>query len=241
MFSTPHPHAVESPIYTLSVFTREDVSSAVEAFSVEALPPPGESPSIERRYTNIEDWLVWGEERYSLLLSRASETASLPGWDNEPRMRPCECKWEWRRGKLCLMCDNTRFRACDPGDERAIDPYALGVTQIKGGFHAKSAGDESAAQKLAASIARLSSLIASLERTRMQREDVEAAPDRAMQQLIQLVGDTLDRAPRQYRKIMLAVHHLRAERPKVAARLPERRSIIELSPLISGKVEPCRA
>ncbi len=198
------------------------------------------SPSMERRYVNIEDWLEWGEERYSLLLSRASETASLPGWDNEPRLRPCECKWEWRRGKLCLMCDNTRFRKCDPGDERAVDPYALGVTQIKGGFHAKSAGDESAAQKLAASIARLSSLIASLERTRMQREDVEAAPDRAMQQLIQLVGDTLDRAPRSYRKIMLAVHAMRARTPWMADKLPGRDAIILLSAMIPGKIDPQR-
>ena len=198
------------------------------------------SPSQEQRFTNIEHWLEWGEARYDVLLSRSSELASLAGWDDSPRVRVCEHKWEWRRHNLCMMCDNTGWRKCLKGDDRAIDPMSLGVSAVKGGFYAKSAGDESTAQKLAASIARLSQIIAELERQRLQREDEEAAPDKVMQQLISLVGDTLDKAPRSYRKIMLAVHRMRAEVPSVASRLPQRPAIILLSGIIPGRVEPCR-
>jgi hypothetical protein len=211
---------------------------AVEVAIVEV---EGVRPSLENRYRNIEDWLAWGEERYTDLISRATETAGSAGWDSEPRQRPCECRIEWRRGSLCLQCDNTRFRRCDKDDPRAVDLYALGVSAVKGGFSAASAGDESTAQKHAASIARISSILASLERTRLQREGVEAEPDKSMRELISLVGDTLDRAPRQYRVITRAVHDLNARYPRLGAQLPGRVGIIALSVLIPGKITPKRS
>jgi hypothetical protein len=71
--------------------------------------------SIETRARVIAWLLDEYEELCAGLVSRASETASLSGWDESPERRPCEHRSEWRRGKLCLGCDNTGWRPLTEG------------------------------------------------------------------------------------------------------------------------------
>ncbi len=64
----------------------------------------------------------------ALTLSRTSETASEAGADPDPKLRPCEHRVEWRRGSLCLACDNTNLRrasAQERADGLAYDPMLL--------------------------------------------------------------------------------------------------------------------
>lgn len=185
------------------------------------------SPSTRARMDKIRDWLIWMDERYSSLISRASETDASSGWDDSPRVRPCECKKEWFHEGLCLVCDNKRLRSCDKNDERAIDPYALGVSQTKGGFTARSAGDESAAQKSAGNIAKIDAALARLEVTAKQRSGAEAVPDAAMRDYLRIKD-----VPKELSKILDGVRALQISHSRLASTLPDGGNALHLLAVI---------
>jgi hypothetical protein len=82
--------------------------------------------ALENRVSKIEDWLAFLERVYAELLSRPSESPAPPGFDAGPRTRPCEHRPVWRRGRLCLACDNTGWRPIAAGEE-GIDPYTTDI------------------------------------------------------------------------------------------------------------------
>lgn len=200
------------------------------------------SPTTPARMEKIEAWLVWVDERYQDLLSRAAETASLSGWHvpdqkgkHGPRLRPCECRPEWRRGGLCLLCDNNRWRKCWPWEE-GIDPYAADVPQVKGGFYAQSAGDESPAQRRSASDARLTREIQKLETNERIRQGIEAVEDEMLGKLRRI-----SRKPRALRKIERAVVDLADKRPDLYRTLPHGKfALLHLALLVPGRIDPPR-
>lgn len=176
---------------------------------------------LQRRVSRIRGWLVYRDEMYAVLLSRKSETASESGWDESPRERPCECRSEWRRGNLCLLCDNTRMRPCWHGEE-GIDPYALGVKAVKGGFTAKSAGDESVAQKRSASMERLNTELQALERDEAIRDGREAPEDSMLVKIREV-----SKKPRSLVKIEKTLHRMRADEPVLFSTLPRGQEALE--------------
>jgi hypothetical protein len=50
-------------------------------------------------------------------------------WDDAPKKRPCECRAQWQRGRLCLACNNTGWRRIADG-EHGTDPYAHNVSAV---------------------------------------------------------------------------------------------------------------
>ena len=76
-----------------------------------------------RRAEKIESWFDYLDNLYGNLLSRPAETSSLSGWNADPRTKPCECRPQWQRGRLCLACDNSGWRPIADG-EVGIDPYS---------------------------------------------------------------------------------------------------------------------
>lgn len=192
------------------------------------------APHTLNRMRKIQNWIEWYEDRYAVLISRASETAGESGWDSFPRVRPCECKLEWRRGNLCLVCDNSRLRACAKGDDRAVDPYALGVPQIKGGWSVMSSGDESAASKRAANIATISREIAKLKATTRQREGRET------EELDASIRDYLKihKVPLELKLVMRAVLRLEDVSPALAHTLPTGgQALYLLSRMVPGRIQ----
>lgn len=194
--------------------------------------PSEVSPSTSARMEKIRDWLIWMEDRYESLISRASETASTSGWDDSPRVRPCEHKLEWRHEGLCLVCNNTMLRSCDKNDDRAIDPYALGVSQTKGGFTARSAGDESAAQKASGSIAKITAELSRLQASSRLRDGSEAEPDAAMRKYLRIKY-----VPRELKLIMGFVTVMSDKWPDLARTLPDgHNALYLLSFAVSGRL-----
>ncbi len=82
---------------------------------------------IEGRVEKIEGWLLFLDRVYGELISRPEETPAPPGFDAGPRTRPCEHRPAWRRGNLCLGCDNTGWRGLARGEE-GLDPYRADIT-----------------------------------------------------------------------------------------------------------------
>jgi hypothetical protein len=79
-----------------------------------------------RRAEKIESWFDYLDGLYGNLLSRPAETSSLSGWNADPKTKPCECRPQWQRGRLCLACDNQGWRPIADG-EVGIDPYSAQV------------------------------------------------------------------------------------------------------------------
>lgn len=72
-------------------------------------------------------WLDWLEAQYENLLSREESAMAPAGFDAAPDKVMCEHRHQWKRGKLCLACDNTGWRRAthkERLDEIAADPYA---------------------------------------------------------------------------------------------------------------------
>lgn len=78
------------------------------------------------RVAKIEEWMTFLDGVYAELISRSEETPAPPGFDAKPRSRPCEHRGAWRRGRLCLACDNSGWRPLAPGEE-GIDPYRADI------------------------------------------------------------------------------------------------------------------
>jgi hypothetical protein len=85
-----------------------------------------EAERIANRAQKIESWFDYLDALYGGLLSRPQETSSLSGWNDAPKTKPCECRPQWQRSRLCLACDNTGWRPIADG-EIGIDPYSAQV------------------------------------------------------------------------------------------------------------------
>lgn len=138
-----------------------------------------------RRAEKVRAWIKVIEEAARDLelevLSRHSETASETGTDPEPRLRPCEHRPEWRRGRLCLACDNTNLRTATE-QERAeglsYDPYL--IDPPRDNYAVKR--DQSDSSRRARDIAQLDASIESLERAARLRDgqDVSEGDTRSL-------------------------------------------------------------
>lgn len=130
-----------------------------------------------QRVANVQAWLAVIEDSMRELelevLSRSSETASEAGADPDPRLRPCEHRAEWYRGRLCLACDNTGLRpatAKERNEGMAVDPYLLDPPK-RDTYAVRR--DESTAARRARDGERLDAIIASLQRDSRLRAGVE--------------------------------------------------------------------
>src|SRR5580700_5503832 len=183
----------------------------------------------------ISEWLEWDIERH--LLSRVEETSSTAGFDDRSTLRPCECRLDWRIGKLCLMCDNTRLRQCSASDERRVDPYALGVNATKGGWTAKSAEDESEAQRRSAAMALLDKELATLLYNEGLRQGKVA-----QLQGVERLADRMSHKPETLVRIHRGVLRLFASAPTLASTLPNgNAALYVLSVIVPGRIKPVLA
>ena len=174
---------------------------------------------IQNRMKKIEDWLVWEQERYEELLSR-SESAQAPSGFAEPRCEECK-----RVTKSCKTCDRPKS---------VLDPYALDVPQVKGGWSVQSANDESLAQKRSAGLAKIDQALLAIERDVAIREGREAVPDASMRLFI-----AAQHVPHTLRKIQHAIAKLD---PSLRDRLPHgQAALFTLACTVSGSVDPIRA
>jgi hypothetical protein len=124
---------------------------------------------LVRRAEKIESWFDYLDGLYGNLLSRPAETSSLSGWNDAPRTKPCECRPQWQRGRLCLACDNSGWRPIADG-ETGIDPYSA---QVKG--RSSFLLLESDMSKKAAGQRQMDSTILVLERNSLIRGGIELA------------------------------------------------------------------
>lgn len=163
-----------------------------------------EAERISQRAERVLDWLDYLDKLYVGLLSR-SATESEAGFDPSPRCRPCECRVKWRRGNLCLACDNTKWRSLTR-EERAenlgVDPYSAqvssGITIVK---------DESPAAQKARAAQNLDSIISVLQRNERIRSglDVAESPEARTFRRVSSKDVTLNR-------ILIAIERLRVSR-----------------------------
>ncbi len=190
---------------------------------------------LSDKMERVSGWLDYLDELYADLLSRKGETASTSGWDDNPRLRPCEHRLEWKRGKLCLACENTGLRPLAKGED-GIDPYALGVAAIKGGFTATSNTDETEAQRRSAASQQLTSAIEALERQSAVRDGSEAEEDSILVKLRKV-----SRKPRSLRRVERALNVMRETQPEQYARLSrpgETGPLLRLTLLVVGQLDP---
>jgi hypothetical protein len=128
-----------------------------------------EAERIANRAEKIESWFVYLDGLYADLMSRPEETSSLAGWNDAPKTKPCECRVQWQRGRLCLACDNTGWRPIADG-EVGIDPYSAQVPK-----RASFLLIESDATRKVAGQRRMNSTITVLERNAFIRAGTELA------------------------------------------------------------------
>lgn len=156
-------------------------------------------------------WLDWIEELYQELVKlSSSELASLPGFDNKPDKKPCECRIEWRRGKLCMACENTGWRNLaqrENPEEHGIDPYAVDLPKHR---HTLV---ESEGTKRAREGAHLDNIIDGLRRNARVRAGAEGTEDRSLRQFRQIQS----RAHRNssLRHILWALQRIQAQKSLV--------------------------
>lgn len=184
---------------------------------------------LRGRVDAINEWLDVLESMYEDLLSRPEETASAAGFDPDPRLRPCECRRAWRRGNLCLACDNTRWRPATK-QERAeglgVDPYSA---QLSGGV--TIVRDESPASRRARELRRLDASITALERMARIRDGLDVTESRDAR-VFRLVA----RKHRTLNKLLVALAHLRERRHDLYLDL-RGRGAIALALLVPGRID----
>ncbi len=179
----------------------------------------------------IQEWLEWIEEQYADLLSRASETGSLSGFDDLPTTRPCEHRVAWRKGKLCLACDNTGWRPAtrkEREDGLARDPYSfeLPKSQVK--------VTQSDSARRAQEASRLDSIIATLDRNAKVREGRDVLEDKDVRQF-----RIVCHRPAQAKLVIAALHRL--QHYGFDLFLDRREMCLVVAILIGKKLSPPRA
>lgn len=163
----------------------------------------------EQRVEKVSAWLdvlVQSARELELeVLSRASETASEAGTDPDPRLRPCEHRSQWMRGRLCLACDNTGLRPATKQERHeglSIDPYLLdrprSIVTVK--------RDESQSARRARDAERLDAIIATLQRNVRLRAGVEVT-EGALRS-VRIIEQIEQRLGRDGRKILRVLERL---------------------------------
>lgn len=157
---------------------------------------------LDERVERLREWWPLLDEPYEALVSRNEETSSVAGFDDAPGQRMCEHRLEWRRGRLCLACDNTGWRRLtdkEREDGLGVDPYASqlssGITIVK---------DESPASRRAREAERNDDILAGIARDQRVRAGLEAMEDRPMRDYRRVV-----RKPFTVRRILRAIELLR--------------------------------
>jgi hypothetical protein len=198
--------------------------------SLVSFPAVDEEQRFAIRAEKIEKWLECSgdleNQVYGDLLSRREETASLSGWNHQPKTRPCECRIQWLRGRLCLACDNTGWRPCAPGEE-GIDPYSAQVEK-RGSWLL----NESDSTKRAAAQHRMDNEIDMLERFARIRQGFEGLESRELR-AVRIVSGT--RYLPMIRQIEQALKILLIYRPNVLSS-PRRALARALAHLVEGRL-----
>jgi len=172
-----------------------------------------EKTRLRTRVAKIRALLEELHDLYDGLASRPEGAASLAGFDDQPRTRPCEHRREWKRGKLCLGCDNTGYRRIAKG-EQEIDPYALDLPKTSSGVTL----DESPGAKRARYNAHLDASLAKIAQAQRVQSGREAVEGRELAQ-VRVVSTYLKRRPSLV-AVVRAVETLRFRDPELYAQLP---------------------
>lgn len=155
---------------------------------------------ITNRMAKIRAWLEHIACRYEDLLSRASETASMSGFDDRPRRIPCEHRSAWMRGNLCIACGNEGWRLATAAEREAglaLDPYSVWA----GGSHAIVATET---VSRARSLRRLEAALARLRRDALIREGIQGQ-ENSESRMLRAVGQK----ERSEHKILVGLEYLR--------------------------------
>lgn len=189
------------------------------------------------RLEKIAAWLDWLDdvsERYEeIVISRAEETASLSGFDREPRYVVCRHPRKAMLGRLCLICNNTGFASKrDIPDGEPVDPYSLDTPKSATGIRT----DQSPAGIRAAHMERLNAAIAALQRDSRLRAGAESQENQSMR-LVRLVESTHHSHPI-LRRLVAALGYLRQRHPSLyrAAVAREYRGLMALEVLLPGRL-----
>jgi hypothetical protein len=183
---------------------------------------------LRGRVDKVAAWLSHLNDVYDDLLSRPEETGSTPGFDAQPRVKPCEHRAEWQHGRLCLACDNTGWRLRAHAEE-GIDPYAAELP--RNGTVVSTV--ETTSSRKAREMARIEAALAILERNERIRAGEEIQEDAILRSL-RLVGSR----SRTLHKISQAIDYLRSYSPGLYSTLPTgRRGLIALALIVPGVIE----
>lgn len=181
---------------------------------------------IEERATRLALWWPILSEPYEGLISRTENASSDPGFDTDPRTKPCEHRLEWRRANLCLACGE-HYRK--PGwrpltreerhDKMGVDPYSAelsaGITIVR---------DESPSSRRARESERVNAEIATLQRNVRIRAGAEVHMDRATSTFLRV-----ERKPHTVQRILKGMDLLRILRPSLWEALPDRDGFLALA------------
>lgn len=192
-----------------------------------------EEDRLALRAERIRGWFEYLDELYDAVGLDTANLPTLPGFDNEPRMKPCEHRAEWMRGRLCLGCDNTGWRPLtrvERQEEQGIDPYAADLPKHR---HVLV---ESDGAKRARESRLMDAVIAQLERNALIREGV-AAQDTPEARRFRAVADK----PYVLNKILAAVAYIREHKPDLYESLREERTLLILAAIIPGRIYPAPA
>lgn len=190
-----------------------------------------EEERLEKRAARVAGWLEWMEDVYANLISRPSETASVSGFDDQPRTKPCEHRVAWRMGKLCLACDNTGWRPLtlqERDEGQGIDPYAAdisrGVTIVR---------DESPSSRRAREAAHIDHVIEQLKHLELVRsgEAVIESPDARTFRQVNRKDHVLNR-------ILSAVNRIRDEAPTIYESITRQELCFWVAKLVRGVIDP---
>jgi hypothetical protein len=178
-------------------------TSSTQHFS---LSPTIPEARIIGRIRKLRAWFAYLDDVYADVLSRPSEFASPSGFDPEPDVRPCEHHANWKRGKLCLACDNTGWRPLtrrEREEAAGIDPYSAqtskGITIVR---------DESPASRRARASERIDADIAVLTRNERIRRGSEL-PETREGRLFRIHNEKLRHA----HWLLVALRRMKHERP----------------------------
>ena len=190
-----------------------------------------ESERLKKREEHIRNWLIYVHDLYADLVSRPSEQASVSGFDAEPSVKPCEHRLPWRRGKLCLACDNTGWRKLthrEKVDNEGIDPYAAevsrGITIVK---------DESAASVKQRHDKRIDAILLSLESAEKVQSG-EEAKETTESRNFRIVAEK----HASLRKILASIEQLKSDHPMLYWRMSGEQLVRLLARIVPGRIRP---
>jgi len=178
-------------------------------------------------------WFDWIEGKYDDMISREESASAPAGFDAAPVSRPCEHRREWRRGKLCLACDNTGWRkstAKEKQDGIAFDPYAFEVPDTKVKVN------DSASSKFEQEAAKITSILSMLANHAAIRAGEDFAEDRYIAQYRKAC-----QKPEGAKVVIAALNRIESMRPGgVFGQFLDRRELAMMVALIMDKSKRLR-